>query len=64
MGNQEQTTTEEAIEIRDDLEVAAGHIQSIINKLNLLIEGEINRDEYIEWLENNPELLNEPSSFL
>lgn len=50
---------EEAIQLRDEMEVCAGAIQAVVNKLNQFIEGEITQEEYADWVEQNGEMLDE-----
>ncbi len=50
---------EEAIELREDLEVLTSVMQTVINKLDQFIDGEITEDEYKEWIENNEGMFDE-----
>lgn len=52
---------DEAVDLRDELDVAIGAMTTVKNKLNQFIEGEITEEEYEEWAEENAEMFDEVS---
>ena len=61
MSNELTEDQQDAVELRNDLEEIMGVMAVINNKLNQFIDGEISKEEYVQWVDDNNEMFDEVS---